>query len=132
MKQRRKSLTKILLLQEQLHKLSAWKLTALERERAALLEDQKATLEAIGRDAMTHVMMVASANRRLRAIDKQITAVAAQHAAQERLALEQGARTKLAERMVDRFEAKYRAQEERSELSDLIERATAKASASSA
>jgi len=52
MKQRRKSLAKILLLQDQLHKLSAWKLAALDQRRAALEEAQQATIEAIDRDAI--------------------------------------------------------------------------------
>jgi hypothetical protein len=132
MKQRRKSLTKILLLQEQLHKLSTWKLAALDQERAALEEAQKATIEAIDRDAMMNGILVEGATRHLRGIDRKIDAIKAQHVAQSRLALEQGARTKLAERLVDVVDAKYRMQQERNDLGDLIERSVAKTSASSA
>jgi hypothetical protein len=132
MKQRRKSLEKILLLQDQLHKLSTWKLAALDQQRAALEETQKATIEAIDRDAITNGILVASATHRLRGIDKQIAVVKAQHVKQAQVALEQGARTKLAERLVDKVEAKYRKQQERSDLGDLIERSLGKDSASSA
>jgi hypothetical protein len=132
MKQRRKSLEKILLLQDQLHKLSAWKLAALDQQRAALEETQKATIEAIDRDAIANGILVASATHRLRGIDKQIAVVKAQHVRQAQGALEQGARTKLAERLVEKVDAKYRKQQERSDLGDLIERSLGKNNASSA
>jgi hypothetical protein len=132
MKQRRKSLEKILLLQDQLHKLSAWKLAALDQQRAALEETQKATIEAIDRDAIANGILVASATHRLRGIDKQIAVVKAQHVRQAQVALEQGARTKLAERLVEKVDAKYRKQQERTDLGDLIERSLGKNNASSA
>jgi hypothetical protein len=132
MKQRRKALEKILLLQDQLHKLSTWKLAALDQQRAALEETQRATIEAIDRDAIGKGILVASATYRLRGIDRQIAVVKAQHVRQAQLALEQGARTKLAERLVEKVEAKYRMQQERSDLGDLIERSLGKDSASSA
>ena len=132
MKQRRKSLTKILVLQEQLHKLSTWKLAALDQQRAELEEAQKATIEAINRDSTMNGILVESATRRLRGIDRRIEEVKAQHVTQSKLALEQGARTKLAERLVDGVDAKYRMQQERRELGDLIERSVGKGSASSA
>jgi hypothetical protein len=132
MKQRRKSLAKILVLQDQLHKLSAWKLAALDRQRAALEIAQKETIAAIDRDAIGNGILVAGATRHLRGIDRQIEAVNAQHKAQARLALEQGARAKLAERMVERVEAHCREQQERSDLGDLIASSLGKQSASSA
>jgi hypothetical protein len=132
MKQRRKSLEKILLLQDQLHKLSAWKLAALDQQRAALEETQKATIEAIDRDAIANGILVASATHRLRGIDKQIAVVKAQHVKQAQVALEQGVRTKLAERLVEKVDAKHRKQQERRDLGDLIERSLGKNNASSA
>jgi hypothetical protein len=132
MRQRRKSLEKILLLQDQLHKLSAWKLAALDQQRAALEETQKETIEAIDRDAIANGILVVSATHRLRGIDKQIAVVKAQHVRQAQVALEQGARAKLAERLVEKVDAKYRKQQERSDLGDLIERSLVKGNASSA
>jgi predicted GTPase len=132
MKQRRKSLEKIRVLQDQLHKLSTWKLASLDQERLALEEAQKETIEAIDRDVTMNGVLVAGATRHLRSIDRKIEAVIAKHAVQSRVALEQGARTKLAERLVDSVEAKVRKQQERNDLGDLIERSVAKAAASSA
>jgi ATP/maltotriose-dependent transcriptional regulator MalT len=132
MKQRHKSLEKILALQEQLHRLSAWKLASLEQQRVNLEEAQKETIEAIDRDVTMNGVLVAGATRHLRGIDRKIEAVKAQHVVQSRVALEQGARTKLAERLVGSVEAKVRKQQERSDLGDLIERSVAKTGASSA
>jgi hypothetical protein len=132
MKQRHKSLEKILALQEQLHRLSTWKLASLEQQRVNLEEAQKETIEAIDRDVTMNGVLVAGATRHLRGIDRKIEAVKAQHVVQSRVALEQGARTKLAERLVGSVEAKVRKQQERSDLGDLIERSVAKRGASSA
>jgi hypothetical protein len=132
MKQRRKALAKMLTLQDQLHKLSAWKLAALDRQRAELEETQLATIEAIDRDAVANGILVDSGTRHLRSIDKQIATVKAQHVAQAQHAREQGARAKLVERLVDSVDAKYRMQQERSDLGDLIERSIANGGASSA
>ena len=132
MKQRRDSLAKILILQDQLHKLSTWKLAAMDRQRLELLEAQRKAIESIDHDAMTHRMLVGSATRWLRAIDQQINVLKEQHAAQTNLANEQHRRAKLAERMVDRADDVYRAHQERVDLGELIERSVAKAGASSA
>jgi hypothetical protein len=132
MKQRRKSLEKIRLLQDQLHKLSTWKLAALDQERMALEVAQKETIEAIDRDITMNGVLVAGATRHLRGIDRKIEAVKAQHIVQSRVALEQGARAKLVERLVESVESTVRKQQERSDLGDLIDRSLAKRSASSA
>jgi hypothetical protein len=132
MKRQRDSLAKILLLQDKLHKLSTWKVAALDRQRIELAAAQKETIAAIDQDVMNHRLLLASATRRLRAIDNQIEVNKILHAAQTRHSLEQGARAKIVERMVDRVDEKYRKQLERNDLSDLIERALSRPSASSA
>lgn len=132
MRQRRKSLANILLLQDQLKNLSAWKLAALERQRAALEEAQRATIEAIDRDAISSGMLVYSATRRLRNIDRRIAALKVEHLAQTRRAQEQAMRARLAERLVENVEAKHRMRQERADLADLIERSVAKKTASPA
>lgn len=122
----------MLTLQDQLHKLSTWKLAALDRERVTLEETQVATIEAIDRAAVSNGILVAGATRRLRNIDNQIATNKAQHVTQSQHALEQGARAKLVERMVDHVEAQFRSKQERSELGDLIDRAVASKNASPA
>lgn len=132
MRQRRKSLQKILALQGQLKNLNAWKLAALDQQRVALDEAQKATIEAIDRDAISNGILVGSATSRLRAIDRRIATLKTEHAAQTQRAQEQAMRTRLAERLVENVEAKFRMQQERADLGDLIERTVARKAASPA
>lgn len=132
MRQRRKSLAKILALQDQLKNLSAWKLAALDQQRAALEETQRATIEAVDRDAISNGILVNSATHRLRNIDRQIATLKAEHLAQTQRAQKQAMRARLAERLVENVEAKFRMQQERADLGDLIERAVAKKTASPA
>jgi hypothetical protein len=98
----------------------------------ALEVAQKETIEAIDRDITMNGVLVAGATRHLRGIDRKIEAVKAQHIVQSRVALEQGARAKLVERLVESVESTVRKQQERSDLGDLIDRSLAKRSASSA
>ena len=132
MKRQRDSLAKILLLQEKLHKLSTWKVAALDRQRIELAAAQQDTIAAIDQDLMNHRVLLAGATRRLRLIDNLIELNKLQHAAQTKHSLEQGAKAKIVERMVDRVDEEYRKHVERKELTDLIERALGRPSASSA
>jgi hypothetical protein len=132
MRQRQKALRKILALQDQLKDLSAWKLAALDQHRAALDEAQKETIEAIDRDAISQGIIVVSATRRLRNLDKRIVAVKAEQVAQAQRAQEQAMRAKLAERLVENVEARLRMQRERVDLADLIEHSVAGKTASPA
>lgn len=132
MAQRRKSLAKILALQDQLKDLSAWKLAALEQQRVELEEAQRATIEAIDRDAISAGILVGSASSRLRRIDRRIEAVKVERVAQAERARREAMRAKLAERMVESVEAQFRMRQERADLGDLIERAVARKAASPA
>ena len=132
MRQRQKSLRKILALQGQLKDLSAWKLAALDQERAALDATQRETIEAIDRDAISQGIIVVSATRRLRNLDKRITALKAEQIAQAQRAQEQARRAKLAERLVENVEAGLRSRRERVDLADMIDRSLAGKTASPA
>jgi hypothetical protein len=70
--------------------------------------------------------------RRIRRLEAEIAAAEAAYAAQSRQAFAQGARAKLAERAHDGLEAKYRDQQQRKELAELIEGSLAKPPSSSA
>jgi hypothetical protein len=132
MRQRRKSLAKIVALQDQLKDLSAWKLAALAQRRAELEEAQKATIEAIDRDAISAGILVGGASSRLRSLDRRIEAVKAEHVAQAERARKEAMRAKLAERMSESVEAQFRTRQERADLGDLIERLAVRKAASSA
>lgn len=132
MRQRRKSLAKILVLQDQLKDLSAWKLAALAQRQAELEEAQKATIEAIDRDAISAGILVGGASSRLRNLDRRIEAVKAEHVVQAERARKEAMRAKLAERMSESVEAQFRTRQERADLGDLIERLAVGKAASSA
>jgi hypothetical protein len=132
MKKRLESLEKISLLQSKLHDLNKWRLAEIEQKRQQLEDTQRAMIEAIDRDAIAQGALAAAASRRLRAIDRQIATTKAAYEAQSRRTLDQGARAKVAERLVQSVDAEYRAQNERKELSDLIERSIGRKPSSSA
>jgi len=121
-KQRAKSLGKISELQSKLHDLAVWRLAAIDQRRASLETAQREMIDAVDRDAISQGALAAAATRRLRAIDKQIAAAKAEYETQTRRVLDQGARAKLAERLADGADALHRAQQERKDLGDLIER----------
>jgi hypothetical protein len=122
MKKRLQSLEKISELQSKLHDLNKWRLAEIEQKRQELEEIQRAMIEAIDRDAINQGALAAAASRRLRAIDRQIATTKAAYEAQSQKTRDQGARAKVAERLVQSADAEYRAQKERKDLGDLIER----------
>ena len=93
---------------------------------------RRETIEAIDRDAISQGIIVVSATRRLRNLDKRITALKVEQLAQAQRAQEQAMRARLAERLVENVEARLRMQRERVDLADLIERSVARKTASPA
>jgi hypothetical protein len=132
MKKRLESLEKISDLQSKLHDLNKWRLAEIEQKRRELEEIQRAMIEAIDRDAINQGALAAAASRRLRAIDRQIATTKAAYEAQSQRTRDQGARAKVAERLVQSADAEYRAQKERKDLGDLIERSVGRKPSSSA
>ena len=122
MRKRLNSLEKISELQSKLHDLTKWRLAALEQQRGALEEAEREMIEAIDRDAIAHGAPAAAAPKRLRSIGRQIAVAKADYEAQSRKVADQGMRAKLAERMAGSADVEYRAQKERKDLGDLIER----------
>ena len=122
MKKRLDSLENIKQLQAKLHDLTVWRLAAIGQQRDALEKTQRDMIDAIDREAMAHGALLAGATRRLRAVDRQIATAKDNYEAQSQRVLDQGARAKLAERLVAGVAVKVRAQQERKDLADLIER----------
>jgi hypothetical protein len=122
MRKRLNSLEKISQLQSKLHDLTIWRLAAIDQQRGALEEAERAMIEAIDRDAIAYGAPAAAAAKRLRSVGRQIAVAKADYEAQSRRAVDQGARAKLAERLVDSADVEYRAKKERKDLGDLIER----------
>jgi hypothetical protein len=132
MKKRLDSLEKISQLQAKLHDLTRWRLAAIGQQRDTLEEAERAMVEALNSEAVGHGATAAAASRRLRSIGRQIAVAKADYDAQSQRVLDQGARAKLAQRLVENVDAKHRAEKERKDLGDLIERSISGKSSSSA
>ncbi|SRR5579883_101749 len=123
MKKRLESLEKISQLQAKLHDLTRWRLAAIGQQRESLEEAERAMIEALNSETIGHGAAAAAAARRLRAIGRQIAVAKADYDAQSQRVLDQAARAKLAQRFVETVGASYRAEKERKDLGDLIDRA---------
>lgn len=132
MKRRLEALAQIGKLQKQLHDLASWRLAQIGRRRDDLLEDERAMWQAIGQGVSAYGPPAEAGMRRIRRIETEIAAAEAAYDAQSRQAFTEGARAKLAERAHDELEAKYRDQEQRKELADLVERSLGRPPSSSA
>ena len=132
MKRRLEVLARIGKLQRELHELASWRLAQIGRRRDGLVEDQRAMWAAMGDGLSAYGAPAEAALRRIRRIETEIAAAEAAYAAQSRQAFTEGARAKLAERAHDGLEAKYRDQNERKALAELIGHTLGKPSSSSA
>ncbi len=132
MKKRLETLEKIKRLQKQMHDLAVWRLSELGRERDDLAENHREMLEAMGRGVVSYGPPATAGMRRVRALEREIAAAAAEVEAQTRRAIDQGARAKLADRARESADARYREQRQRKELADLIENSLRNSKSSSA
>ena len=132
MKRRLEALARIGKLQKQLHELASWRLTQIGRRRDGLVADERAMWEAMGEGLSAYGPPAEAGMRRIRRVETEIAAAEAAYAAQSREAFKEGARAKLAERAHDGLEAKYRDQNERKALAELIGQSLGKPSSSSA
>ena len=122
MKKRLDALEKISQLQAKLHDLTRWRLAAIGQQRVSLEEAEREMIDALNSDAVGVGAPAAAASSRLRSIGRQIAIAKADYDAQSQRVLDQGARAKIAQRMVESVDAKMRAEKERKDLGDLIER----------
>jgi len=132
MKRRLEALARIGKLQKQLHELESWRLAEIGRRRDQLAEDERAMWSAMGKGLAAFGATAEAAMRRIAAVEAEIAAAEADYAAQSRHAFEQGARAKLAERVHGGLDVKYRDQQQRKALAELIEQTLAKPPSSSA
>ena len=121
MTSRIEKLKRIERLQKRLHDLSVWKLTHLAEERDKLTVAHAQMIQALGEGLLSFGGAASAATRRIRSIEIEMSAAEAAHAAQAKRALENGARSKLAERVVERAEEDGRREMEKKTLAELIE-----------
>jgi acetyl-CoA carboxylase carboxyltransferase component len=119
-------------LYKQMHELEVWRLETLKRERDALAESHRAMFAALGEGIAAYGAPAAAAMRRILAIEREIVETETEVAEQKRKAFDQGARAKLADRARETVDQRYRDQQRRKELAELIERSLNNPKSSSA
>ncbi len=133
MKRRLEALARIGKLRKQLHELAAWRLAQIGRRRDGLVEDERAMWRAMGeglcrlRRRRPKRACGASAGSKRRSPPPRPPTPPSRATL-----FSEGARAKLAERAHEGLEAKYRDQQQRKALAELIERSLGKPPSSSA
>jgi hypothetical protein len=122
MRRRLETLKRIQALQERLRDLSAWRVAALERERDALRGDVVAVVAAMGESEFALGATAAFGARHIRVLEQRLAALAARGEAARQRANAEAMRAKLADRALETTAARHRADVERRELAELIER----------
>ena len=121
MKARLDKLERIERLQRRLHDLSVWRLAALGQRRDQLTNVHLEMLDAAGSGLCAFGGPAAAATRRIRAVEIEIAAARVGYEEQARRSLEQGVRSRLADRAREGAAIEYRADVEKRSLAELIE-----------
>jgi len=109
-------------LQKRMHELSRWKLTNMAHEREQLAQAHSEMIAALGEGLLAFGGAASAATRRIRSIETAMKAAEAAETAQARHALEQGLRSRAAERAVQSVAAKHQSEMQNKDLAELIER----------
>jgi len=131
MKKRVEALNRMVKLQTRLHDLGRSRLTAIEQRQASLADDLKAVFEMLESGDIAYGPQAKLSARSIRSIQKRLDALADESAVAREAAKAHGLRAKLAEKAARTAAKTYRADKERKELADLIERTLTRRGASS-
>jgi hypothetical protein len=121
MKKRLDKLIRIDRLQRRLHDLSVWRLATLARQKEQLTNAHVEMLEAVGTGLLAFGPPAAAATRRIRRLEVEIEVAKGGYEEQAKRSLEQGVRSRLADRAREAAAADLRADLEKRTLSELIE-----------
>ena len=131
MKERLDRLKKIEKLQKRLHELSQWRATALARERDQLAETHVQMMQSLGAGLTSFGGAAAAATRRIRRLEVEMTSAQADYEAQAKESLSHGARSKVAEKAVEKAAEQHRQAMEKKSLMELIEQSLQSSSTAS-
>jgi hypothetical protein len=120
-KKRLDKMKRIERLQQRLHDQSVWRLAALGQQRDQLTNAHLEMLDAVGTGLLAFGAPAAAATRRIRALEVEIVAAKNGYEEQAKRSLEQGVRSRLAERAREGAAADWRSDVEKRTLSELIE-----------
>jgi len=108
-------------LQKRMHDLARWKLTHMAHEREQLAQAHSEMIAALGEGLLSFGGAASAATRRIRAIEVEMKSAEAAETAQARHALEQGLRSRAAERAVQSTSAQHQSEVQNKNLAELIE-----------
>lgn len=121
MRDRAKSLKRILEVQRQLHALEELKFARLKQKVAECQTEQRALTEALsGEEALAGLFMDVTV-RRIKALQLEESRLIPQVEAQARVLVEHGGRMRNSERLAEEIAVEMRREEERRELERLLE-----------
>jgi hypothetical protein len=120
-KKRLDKLRRIDRLQRLLHDQSGWRLASLGQQRDLLTSAHLEMLDAMGSGLLAFGPPAAAATRRIRALEVEIAAAQSGYDEQAKRSLEQGVRSRLADRAREAAAAELRTDLEKRTLSELIE-----------
>lgn len=121
MKKRLDKLKRIDRLQRRLHDLSVWRLATLARQKEQLTNTHLEMLDAVGSGLLAFGPPAAAATRRIRRLEVEIEVAKGGYEEQAKRSLEQGVRSRLADRACEAAAADLRADLEKRSLLELIE-----------
>jgi hypothetical protein len=130
-KKRLEKLQRIDRLQRRLHDLSVWRLATLGRQRDQLTNSHLEMLDAVGTGLLAFGPPAAAATRRIRRLEVEIEVAKGGYEEQAKRSLEQGVRSRLADRARESAAAEFRSDLEKRTLSELIEWSVQKANSGS-
>lgn len=121
---------RILAVQTQMHRLAQWKLAELERKESALCELQENLIRFVDEDGSYAALFSTALMRRLRNVGEEKAQVQVAKNRQAESVLEELRRLGRTQRMTDEVLKAERQEQDRKELSDILERLTNRRNAS--
>lgn len=131
MRDRVKSLKRILEVQRHLHSMEELKHARLQQKMARCQGEQQELSEALSSEGALHGLFLDMTVRRLTALRNEEAKLKPEVEAQARVLLEHGGRVRNSERLAEDLQVELRRVEEREDLEQLLEAGFARAAASS-
>lgn len=130
MDKRLRKTKRILRVQEQLHRITEWKIVSLQRQAAELEQAREEIIKTFNENDPLHGLFVEAASRRLQSLAGQASQVRQEQDRQKDIALEQAMKVKRSERMIGTLTAERRRELEKKDLLALLDGIASKSDAS--
>lgn len=130
MDKRLRKTRRLLRVQEQLHRITEWKIAALQRQATEVEQAREEIIKTFNGDDALHGLFVEAASRRLQSLAGQASQLQEEQDRQTKIALEQAMQVKRTERMIGTLAAERRREGEKKDLLVLLDGMASKTDAS--